>query len=184
MIFILPICKIYFFSGIGAIYFSLYIFSLYFLVSKYNFMNLSYSILAEEILSNINEMVLILDNDFKIVNANKNFNKLLEYNPEKLKNKDFFELITDKENLKEKIVKMFDPNLNIRINYVKNNDFFITNSYISKIRDKYNDLTGYLIISSEIKEIKQFQKYFKITNRELEIIQNIISGHTYKEILG
>jgi PAS domain S-box-containing protein len=183
--FILPIFKIYGLQPVGLMTFYVYIFGLYFLVSNLRFLNLNYSFLADEILSNINDMVLILDADFKIVNVNNNFNKIIADNSEKFMNKNYFEIVADNEKLKAKINEIDETklnSLNIRIDYHKDDEYIITNSYISRIKDKYNDLTGYLIISSEIKEIKQFQKYFKITNRELEIIEYIISGHTYKEV--
>ncbi len=73
-------------------------------------------------------------------------------------------------------------NFTLRINYKKDDEYIITKTYVSGIKDKFGDLTGFLVISSEIKEIKQFQKYFKITNRELEIIELIITGLTYKNV--
>lgn len=50
------------------------------------------------------------------------------------------------------------------------------------IKDKFNDLAGYLIIAKEVREVKQLKEIYKITNREASIIQHIISGQTNHEI--
>jgi DNA-binding CsgD family transcriptional regulator/PAS domain-containing protein len=181
---ILPLFKIYNYQFIAIILLSLYIIGLYFLVSNYRFMNLNYSLLADEILSNINDMVLILDPDLKIINVNNKFKEFTAASDESDYNKNFFDLIIKNENFQSKINEILELKLNhfyLRINYKNGNEYVSTNSYISGIKDKFNDLTGFLVVSTEIKEIIQFQKYFKITDRELEVIESIISGLTYKE---
>jgi len=168
-----------------TVIFTFYIYGLYVLITRFRFLNLNYSILAEEILSNINDMVIILDTEFRINNVNQKFIENFSIIHERIKNRPYYELISDDDKLKDNFNKISELKINSftsRINYKKGDDFMTTNTYVSAIKDKFNDLTGFLIVSSEIKEIKQFQKYFKITDRELEIIESIISGLTYKEV--
>jgi PAS domain S-box-containing protein len=182
---IMPIFKIFEYQFVAVILILVFILELYFMISKFNFLNLNYSFLAEEILYNINEIVLLLDHNFKIVNVNHKFTETFFSNIEKVKEKPFLDLIEQKYELTDIMNDLKDSKIkNVRtmIYYKKDDDNIITDTYISSIKDKYKDLSGFLIISSEIREIKQFRNYFKITNREMEIIKFLISGLTYKLI--
>ncbi len=183
--FIFPLFNIYDYQFIGIIIFFLYIMGLYYLISQLRFLNISYSILADEILSNINDLVLILDQDLRITTANKNFEKLFLQGRKKQFNGFFHDFIADPQIVSNKTRELAAGDIDkfvLRINYKNGNDLLITDSYVSAIKDKFNDINGFLVISSEIKGIKNFQKHFKITNRELQIIEAIISGLTYREI--
>ncbi len=174
--------KIYDYQGIGGVLFSLYIIGLFYIIVRLRFMNINYSLMANEIISKINDIVILLDTELKVIDINNKYTEILSTKIKEIRKKSFFDLITENEYLKSKIRDVIEcriGNFNLNINYKKDKEYIITKSYFSEIKDRFGDLTGFLVISTEIKEVKQFQKYFKITNKELEIIELIISGFTY-----
>ncbi len=172
-------------QSIGVSFFYLYVIGLFYLVSKFRFMSINYSLTADEIISNINDIVILLDLRLKIIDANAKFEQILSIAPEKIKGKLFCDIIVQNDEVKRKCEDLISDKINssnLRLNYRKENEYVITRTTLLRIKDKFGDLAGFLVISSEVKEIKQFQNYFRITNRELEIIELIICGLTYRDI--
>ena len=52
----------------------------------------------------------------------------------------------------------------------------------SLIKDKFSDVLGGLIIGKEVKGVEHLKRAHKITDREFDIILQVISGRTNKEI--
>ncbi|MBN1469359.1 MAG: response regulator transcription factor, partial [Fusobacteriaceae bacterium] len=53
---------------------------------------------------------------------------------------------------------------------------------ISIIKDKFQDIIGVMIIGKEVKEVKQLKTLYQLTDRQIQIIQYIISGIPNNEI--
>ncbi len=184
MTLVLPILRIYDYQAVGVSFFYLYVIALFYIIVKLRFLNINYSLMAEEIISKINDIVILLDTEMKVIDINNKYTEVLSTTIKEIRKKSFFDLIVENEYLKSRINDIIEKrigNFSLNINYKKDNEYIITKSYFSEIKDRFGDLTGFLVISTEIKEVKQFQKYFKITNKELEIIELIISGFTYKD---
>ena len=74
-------------------------------------------------------------------------------------------------------------NFSCRIHFIdKNKTKILVDAKISIAKDKFLDNIGFLVIAQEVKGIKQLKIIYKITDRESEIIQDIIYGMTNKEI--
>ncbi len=182
---ILPLFGIYSLQAFGVVFFNLYVGGLYYLITKFRFMNLDYSLMADEIVSNLNDIVILLDPGMRVAQVNSKYEQLFSTDGSILKDKSYYDLVVEKEHLKngfEELDKSRIKSFTMRITYRNGEEPIITKTYVSKMIDKFGDSAGYFVISSEVKEIKQFQKYFKITNRELEIIELIISGSTYRDV--
>ncbi len=182
---ILPLLGFYNLQPIGLTLFYLYIIGMFFLVSKYRLLNINFSLMADEIISNINDIVIVLDPDLKILEVNGKFDEVFSTTPKKIKNKLFLDLITGDEDCLREFKELSEngkKSFKMRISYSADEENLITNTYVSAIKDRFGDLIGFLVISGEIKEIRQFQKYFRITNRELEIVECSIRGLTNKEV--
>jgi PAS domain S-box-containing protein len=181
---ILPAFKIYTVQAIGAMLVQLYVVGLYFLIARFRFLNVDYNLMANEIISNIDDIVFLLDINRNVLDVNDQYGHLLSVDTLNIRGRNFLDLIVENDFVKEKFRELAGnriKNINTRVHYKKDDAHIITKSYIARIIDKFNDVTGFLVISSEIKEMKQFQQYFKITSRELDIIGSIISGQTYRE---
>ncbi len=157
----------------------------WFIIIKFKFMNAGHSIVAGEILDNINEIVIILNSDLRIITVNNKFPLLLSISKEEARNKLIFDIMNFSENVKEKIdqiIKGKFTGINCRIIYKHEPDPVITDSYISVIADQYSDTIGILIISKENKGKKQMKIAFNITGREFEIIELCATGKSNREI--
>ncbi len=183
--YIIPAFGIYRFSLLGPDSYVIYLIAIYYVVFKFRFLNLTASIRTEEIIANISDILIILYTDFKIFMVNNKCTELLNHSSEKFKNISFFKIIADKEEMKNKfndLLESKDNSINCRLTFRKEDENIMTDSYISKIYDKFNDLSGFLIISMENKDKTKFQNMYKISKREFEIIELIISGFQNDEI--
>lgn len=183
--FMLPMFHIYILQFTGFALFNLYVFGLYFLVARFRFMNLGSPLMAEELISSINDLVFILDRDFRITGVNKKNKPFFFSGISRIRNMDFFEIIKENQDLRNRLDNLRlgrEANFIIPVNYKTDSGYLLTSSYFSGIVDKFGDRTGYIVISNEIREVKQFQKKYRITSREMEIIEHTITGLSYPEI--
>lgn len=65
-----------------------------------------------------------------------------------------------------------------KIIYKGNLENITTDSSVSRVVDKFGDFVAILIISKENHGIKHFKKIHDVTDRQLEIIQLTIDGHS------
>lgn len=182
---ILPNLGIYFFPKVAQLFILIWIFGIWRAMVKYKFMAPSPSLTSNEIISHINEMVVILSAELNISMTNDKFLELLSMEEGKIKNKNIFEFIhTDDE-----IIKCFkfltegkEERLRCKIYYKNIPEPIRTDSYISRVTDQFSDLIGILVISKENRGIKQLQKVYNITKRETDIIELTVSGISNHDI--
>jgi len=183
--FILPAFKFYRFQFAGFALFNVYVFCLFFLISRFRFLNIGNTLFADEIISSINDLVFILDMDLKIRSVNRKGNPFFPDSMGRTRNMFFTDIIKENDDLKQKLIELRERKTGsfmLPVNYVTDSGYLLTNSYFSEIRDRFDDPGGFIVISNEIREIKEFQRKFHITGRELEIIEHIITGLSYAEI--
>lgn len=153
-------------------------------IYRYKMFSVASDLVYSDIISNIDEMILILDRTFKIVIANINTGNLLNY--KKLDGKYYHDIVIKDDKIEKEInslfkneIKSFSAKL-----YFKNSsgNSIIAEARFSTIKDKFNDILGILIIAKELKEITRFKSIYRITGREVEIIEYIIMGYTNVEI--
>jgi DNA-binding CsgD family transcriptional regulator len=172
-------------QNIGLSYSLFYVLALFFAVFKYKFLNLKTTFIADEVISHISDILIMLDLDYKIVLYNKKFVDNFSLNPNDIKEKNIYELIEkndDFRNKLEKLIKSRNNNFYYRLNYINGSDIISTDSYISKITDNFFDTSGFIIISKINKGKIIFQKLYKITEREFEVIDLILSGLSNEQI--
>ena len=187
---VLPIFHIYFLSALGVNCFFLYLLAIYYAVFKFRFLNLTPSIMGDEIIAHISEMVFILDTDYKISMINSKGTEVLNVPAENIKDRSFFNITAGNEKMKNKFGELLnskEKSLYCRLSFTGGREEILTDSYISKIYDKLNDLAGFLIISKENRGKTEFRNLYKITEREFEVIDLVLSGlpnRTISEKLG
>ncbi len=184
--FILP----YFFEfqlpPLGPVTIAFYVYGLWFVLLRYNFMEITPDLVANEIIDNINEMVFILDPSLKISMANtfavsslsliSDFEKYPLYFPD---------IIQSPENF----LSLFDElktgnGWKIKRRIVFKNDFHpvYADSYIAQFNDSFNEVSGYLVLSGINHGINDFIQIYKISKREMEIIELCIEGKSSRQI--
>lgn len=106
------------------------------------------------IIEHISEMILLLGSDGRIIMGNIRSPEILGIRPEELKGKYYFDVIRNSDAIHDRIavyLKSEEKNLFIQIDY-KNNDGGVSMAtHFSKILDKFEDHSGFLVIS-RIKE--------------------------------
>lgn len=184
---IFPALNIYKAPLLTPYFFAVYLYGIFHAMNRYKFLSFSISDIAQEILSQIQDIVIILNSEKKIIDLNNNTSKILSEETGNFYGRDIHELIETDKNFSSKLNDIITGKINsfnCRIIYKKDPDGIITDSYISKVFDKFGDFAAILIVSRENKGVRQFQKYFKITGRELEIINLALSGFKNNEISG
>ncbi|MDX9802013.1 MAG: LuxR C-terminal-related transcriptional regulator [Spirochaetia bacterium] len=171
---------------LGPVTVAFYIFGLWFVLLRYNFLETTPHLVANEILDNINEMVFLLDPELRISMANTFAVSSLGLNNDFEKNPVYFPDLTQK---KENTVSIFDnlknsnaENLKSRVVFNHEHDPLYGDSYISIIKDSFNEVSGFLILSKIIESITDFIETYKITKRELEVIELCTDGKSSRQI--
>lgn len=182
--YILPHFDFYKFPPAGSIGRIFYAFILWYSFVKYRFLKQP-SLLLPEIVLNIQEAVALLDKDVKIIICNDKFKALLKSIGKDFKGCCLFDYIEGSNEFKYQINKVisgeFDNSRSI-LNYKTESDSVSTTTYITRVTDKFGDLTGILLVSNENKGIKQFQERYRLSGRQMEIIDLCLSGNSNAEI--
>ncbi|PKL16352.1 MAG: hypothetical protein CVV49_16620 [Spirochaetae bacterium HGW-Spirochaetae-5] len=184
---IFPALNIYRAPLLTPYFFAVYLYGIFHAMNRYRFLSFSIGDIAQEVLSHIQDIVVILNSDKKIIDLNNSIYQILSNKTGSFCGKDIYELIETDKNLSLKLDEIITGRINsfnCRIVYKNNPDNIITDSYISKVSDRFGDFAAILIVSRENKGVTQFRKYFKVTDREFEIVNLAVSGFTNKEISG
>lgn len=187
MTLILPFFDIHDYQYAGIMFFALYIVGLYFLVIRYRFLNMHTTISANEIIANINELVFILDRDYRITDLSKTAGEFFKSAARELRKLSYLDIIRDGQEIRNRLESISGntlDNFTAMVHYDTGSGVIPTKTYFSGMRDKFNDNTGFFVVSTEIKEADRFREAFRITSREFQIVGLIVSGSTYKDISG
>jgi PAS domain S-box-containing protein len=171
--------------GISQFYVLIWIAGIYYSIAKFRFMALTPLAISNDILSNIEEAVILLDQEVRILAVNSKVNEITHTN------KDFVgeplsHIINEYDSITRELRSFEDIDItsfSIRVNYkCSDGSCVLMEAACKRIRDKFGDLIGFLIISKEVKELKQLQDLYRITSRETSIIQSVIAGKTNHQI--
>ncbi len=182
---VMPVFFTNFSPHLTPIIISFYIFGLYYAFVKYKFLNFEIKDLFYEVLTNISDMILILDTEGKIIEANSEARDTLQDRMDDLVNKEIYSILELKPLLKIDLQNLFSGKINYLrdiVNYRRKNETVNAFSYFSRITDKFGDFMGVLLIIKEYKEIKRFKEEYHLTDRQLEIIILGINGTSNSEI--
>ena len=183
--FVLPAFELYTLASSGPGAFLVYIIGLWYSMVKYKFLVFQSSMAADNIISNIQEMVILLNPKLEIINVNNTCAELLHYGPEEFNNKIYSDLVVESGYLTNELNKLVEKELksfNVKIQYKGRHENIFTDSYFAGVLDDFGDALGILVISRENKGLKEFLRKYKITNRQLEIINLLVSGFSNIQI--
>ena len=169
----------------GPLFLVIYFIAIWYALIKYRFMIFQPSMVADEIISNIQDMVLLLDNELKLMHVNKKCKEELLPDIDDYKGRYFNELVLANNDLNIKLKEIISGDIdhcNLKLFYKSKNGTLAADGYFSMIVDKFGDFTGILLISKENKGIKQFQNTYDLTDRQMELIELRLSGLSNIEI--
>jgi len=184
--FIIPLLNLKKFPQTSTFFASIiYTACLFYSLRKYYFLKFDINDQFEDILSHLKEMIIITDNEGKILKTNLCLQESLICCEDEIIRKEFTSIIlSDKGFLKNYNLLLEDKIDSFKANlfYKGKNENLLTETHLFRYIDKFGDCVGLIIISAKIRGVKQFKDYFRVTNREFEIIELIVTGLTYKDI--
>ena len=167
------------------IMFLVYFFALAYTLVRYSFMKFSMSDIAGEIVSNIQDMILVLNPDRTIMDANASFMKKIIRRSKSLRNIAIRDFIVADDTLYNKLDELQAAKMSsftCRIIYKSDPANIVTISYLSRITDSFNDFIGILVISKESSSLLSMRTQYRITEKQFRIMELLISGRTNREI--
>ncbi len=172
-------------SGINPVFVLIWTLGIFYSITRYRFLSFTPDLVSNYIISNINELIILLNSNLKIIHVNKKTEELAGEEKNKIINKDFKEFVLKYDLIKNEVDKMLKnqyKDFSCRIYFKSKNEPVLMDAKFSKVFDKFDDLIGILVIASEVKELKQLKLFYKLSDRETEIIQSMVDGHSNKEI--
>ena len=154
-------------------------------IKKYRFISISPEFISRDITENIEEGIVLLDPDLKIIFTNTTIRSLL--NIKEGISIQLDDIVFEKHilyNELSKLIKSSEISFRTRINFISmdSGKKLPMDLKIKKVIDVYNDITGFLMITSRVKDIEQLKTLYKISQRELDVIFLLLIGRTNKNI--
>jgi len=173
-------------TGEGTLIFFIWILGIGYCILKYRFLSITPEYISGELISNIDELVILITPDRKVITMNERAKELIG---DKTVSDitDFSKIIPEYESIGHKVNKLFEGrenSFNCRISYPGNNQKMYMNARFSAVKDRFNDILGILIIAKENKELKHLKISYNLTERQMDIITMVLSGLSNKELAG
>ncbi|MBO8158161.1 diguanylate cyclase [Thermosyntropha sp.] len=147
-------------------------------VNKYKLMQFNYGMVAEDILSHINDMVFLLDHNFQIVKVNRRALIILKKRKEEVLGISLVDLVEEKDRLMEVLnrIKKFDKQ-HRRLNFVTSSGEKIpTRNFFTAVRDNFGDLVGIVAVSKDMRLVNKLMQEIKV-RKEAEKELRYLSLH-------
>lgn len=151
-------------------------FGICYAITKYKFMKLTSSYAAEQIVSKIEDIVLLLDTENLITYFNNKVNEILGYDKKDIINRNYSILF---ENLNK-----LPGNLDETVCICKNGSKIPAKVKSTEIYDKDNDFMGTLLIINDIREKKKLQQEIEVRKQAEASSKNLLdnSGQGFLKI--
>ncbi|HRX16331.1 MAG TPA: LuxR C-terminal-related transcriptional regulator [Spirochaetota bacterium] len=172
---------------IAPIIISFYVLALCYALFKYHFLFFNLKEYFYEIINNINDLVIFVNPQGKIVTLNDPVQALFSNNYSDLTNHKLTDIVVSSN----AFFKEFNALLNTHDKRSYHQRLFLslsdtemldTNGYFSSVFDVHGDFVGVLIIAKENKNIEQFLNDYSLSQRQLELCMLIQLGLTNADI--
>lgn len=176
-------------AGAGVVYFTrkgfymgmlpvsvlLWFLSVWFFVVRYRFSMITSADAAEAILERVKDLILLVDQDGTIINANQRFYEILGYTKKDVIGINFENFIDDKQKVQHRFRRKSDKNTQdeyvFETNYIaKEQQRIPVRIAISVVKDKLGDLIGIVVVGQDVRITKLLQseiEYKQKTEQEL-----------------
>lgn len=153
---------------VGAIFASLPLGVLIYVMEKYKFMSITPQLAAESIITSMRDSLIVVNPDGTIATVNKAAERLSGYREEEVIGKPVAALFEEDERKLENLFK--DETVeNLRIKYLNRNKKAIPVTLSSsEVRDKYGDLVGKVVVAKDMREIERLIDELEEARENLE----------------
>lgn len=159
-----------------------------FTIKKYRLISIMPDFISRDITENIEEGIILLDPNFKVIFRNRSVLALLNAGPnEPLP---WMDTVMEKHVLEaefSRLIKSESDSFRARVNIQHRGpgkNKIPVDMKAKKVIDAFNDVTGYLVIVSMVKDLDHLKALRGITARELDVIRQLATGKTNREIAG
>ncbi|HBF87499.1 MAG TPA: hypothetical protein DDX39_02565 [Bacteroidales bacterium] len=162
--------------AIANIFTSVWVIGASIAVVRYKLMVLTASIASEAILEKIKDMLILLNPAYRILEVNKQVEKLLAYSVEELVGEKVNILFEKNSLIDFELVKLHSREIeesSFESNIVtKNKQIIPAEVSISVVRDKKLDIIGYVLIAQDLRDVYQLKTEIKEKNIVTEALKN------------
>jgi DNA-binding CsgD family transcriptional regulator len=152
-------------------------------IVKYRFFPVTPEYMSKEIISSIDESIILFDTDNNILYANKQATGILKT---AMDGKDILPGLTSDniavENALAALHEGLTESVSSRFHYFRDDVKVYIDFKFSAVKDRFNDIAGFLAIGREVKEFHHFKIRYNISDRQLEIVRLAIDGLSNDEI--
>jgi DNA-binding CsgD family transcriptional regulator len=155
-------------------------------IKKYRLITITPDFISRDITENIEEGIILLDRDFKVIFRNRSVLSLLDGGPETQAG--WMDTVVEKQALMDELSGLMKPesdSFRARVNVLQNTTGgkkISVDLKVKKVVDAFKDVSGYLIIVSMVKDIHHLKTLHGITARELDVIRQQATGKSNREI--
>jgi len=170
--------------GLAPITFIIAMAGMAYSILKYRFLEYPLSLAGLDVINNIEETVILLDADLRVDVINRRALNLLCSDAKAVHRKKFTDLIDEKEKIQSEISAILEGrhySHAAMFHFTAPSPRHLMNATFSSIKDDMGDSVGILIIARETRDNEFIVKYH-ISNREMTVILEILSGLTNGEI--
>jgi DNA-binding CsgD family transcriptional regulator len=176
--YVLPHFQFHKMLPVGPIGRIVYIFVLWLSFVRYRFMAPPTSVLLQNVILNMEEIVVLVDGDGRIHVSNRRFDDIAGGAPRGKREK-FSDFIADSRDFRDRMSDVMRGKVEFShtsLDYLRERDRIATSTYLSGVVDNYGDVVGVLVISRENGGVRQFRDKYKISERQMEIINLMLAG--------
>lgn len=142
--------------------------------------------ISRDITENIEEGIILLDTSFKVIFSNRAAHALV--NARQGEEVRWLDIVVEKHAVRREFSGLLNSDTasaRIRVNIRQRGDGSAkipVDLKVKKVIDSFKDLSGFLIIMSLVKEPGHLRTRHGITSRELDVIRQLATGKTNREI--
>jgi PAS domain S-box-containing protein len=169
--------------GGGMLFFVFWTIGFWICLSRYRLLSLTPELVNRDIVSRIDEPIILINTKGEIVTVNNKAKALL--GGDSMEGASLSPLIPRFEQLKTEITNLIGGQVSdfaCRLTLTNHKGEQVPlDARFSLVKDRFGDALGVLVVGREVKELKQLKAMYKITEREAQIVQLLSEGHTNRD---
>lgn len=175
---ILPLIRVYRMPLLTPYFFAIYLYGVFFALNKYKLMVYSIRDCSREILSQIGDALILTDHRLHIIEIGGSAGKLLSDWIGGQTGRSLGELVRLNRELENRLKGLVDGTeapFTVRVTFATG-EGVITDTFFSRVTDRFGDFSALLAVCRETRGIPELKRYFKLTDREMELVLLTITG--------